>query len=379
MTNLNEALTEAAVQGIVSGEQAGRLRHLFVARGLLPAEGAVMPPQEGSGLFASLDAPVDEGDVVDERSEAPRFVRGFHDVLITIGIVAALSGLGTLTSVYLGWFGAFAVLIACVALAELLVKRQRLALPAFTLTVFWCATIITAALPPIENLIGDNHSLAGLLLFIGTPLLIAPWYWRYRVPVAAAAMLFAVAGFVFFALATLFSLVMPGDDLFDNRPRLVMAVGLVTALLLFAVAMRFDLADRQRVTRRSDVAFWLHLATAPLLLFFSFGTLLGEEGGFWWTQQPGLNEALLAVVLVTVMMLIGIAIDRRAFVTAGLISLGAAIYTLIAQAGMEFSSLFAMAVLLVGIIVLVLGIGWQQLRRVILGLLPQGMRDVLPV
>ena len=35
-------------------------------------------------------------------------------------------------------------------------------------------------------------------------------------------------------------------------------------LIIFAVAMRFDMSDRARQTRRTDIAFWLHLLAAPL-------------------------------------------------------------------------------------------------------------------
>ena len=39
----------------------------------------------------------------------------------------------------------------------------------------------------------------------------------------------------------------------------------VAGLGVFAFAMRWDLQDPERITRRSDVAFWLHLAAAPLI------------------------------------------------------------------------------------------------------------------
>jgi hypothetical protein len=37
-------------------------------------------------------------------------------------------------------------------------------------------------------------------------------------------------------------------------------------LRVFAAAMSFDLSDRDRMTRRSDCAFWLHLLAAPLIV-----------------------------------------------------------------------------------------------------------------
>jgi len=78
------------------------------------------------------------------------------------------------------------------------------------------------------------------------------------------------------------------------------------------------------------------------------------------------------------MILIGILIDRRAFVTSGLLSLGAAFYVLTDQFGIDVSSITAFSLLAVGIVVLLLGTGWQSLRKVILGAMPTSLTASLP-
>ena len=70
-------------------------------------------------------------------------MRGFHDILITVGIVVLLLGLGTLVN-FLG------VLPAIIVLAEWFVRRQRLALPAFTLTIM-LAVIVELFAPQINE------------------------------------------------------------------------------------------------------------------------------------------------------------------------------------------------------------------------------------
>ena len=40
---------------------------------------------------------------------------------------------------------------------------------------------------------------------------------------------------------------------------------LVLGIGVFLFAMRWDSSDPARVTRRSDVAFWLHLLAAPMI------------------------------------------------------------------------------------------------------------------
>lgn len=126
MSELKVALEEAAGAGIISSSQAERLLPYLADRniGALPT---------GQGLSAPR-FPDDPNPL--EDTEAPRFVRGFHDVLITIGLVVLLIGLWGLANRY-------APLLAIVVLAEILVRRQRLALPAVVLTVALVVWIFT--------------------------------------------------------------------------------------------------------------------------------------------------------------------------------------------------------------------------------------------
>ncbi len=77
------------------------------------------------------------------------------------------------------------------------------------------------------------------------------------------------------------------------------------------------------------MAFWLHLATAPALLYTAilliFQIQAGNSDTFFFTgiEHGGYPQALIIVAVVVIMMLIGLIIDRRAFVTAGLMSLSA--------------------------------------------------------
>ena len=77
-------------------------------------------------------------------TETPRFVRGFHDVLITIGIVILLAGIWGVSTVY-------GALPAILILAEVLVRRQRLALPAVALTVAFVQWIAVVAALVLET------------------------------------------------------------------------------------------------------------------------------------------------------------------------------------------------------------------------------------
>lgn len=319
------------------------------------------------GVFSELAEPsnADDGTLPD-ASEAPRFIRGFHDILITIGIIIALGGLWALAS-------AIAVIPAVVLLAEWFVRRQRLALPAFTLTVMLVLSVGVA----MEGAIGNAGNLTGIAIFLAEVAALSLFYWRYRVPVALAALIWAGFSLAFFLILAAVGGGATPNSLFSNHPRLIGVIGLVVTLAMFAVALRFDAADRLRVTRRSDVAFWLHLVAAPLLLYSAFAVLLGPDG-FWWADKPDASEAMAAIGIVTLMVLVGIIIDRRAFVTSGLISLGVALAVIMRETGIDISSITAFAFLAVGVIVLLLGSGWQQLRALFVGAMPDAIGARVP-
>ncbi len=41
--------------------------------------------------------------------------------------------------------------------------------------------------------------------------------------------------------------------------------------------MRFDMTDPERLTRRTDIAFWLHLLAAPLIVHSLISGVLDES------------------------------------------------------------------------------------------------------
>ncbi len=343
MTELETLLTEAKARKIIDDRISTQLLELNgeLATSVLPNE-------------------VDEGAL---ENEAPRFVRGFHDVLITIGIVALLGGLWALS-------GGLLVPIVVFGLAEWFVKRRRLVLPAFALTAALALVMPYTA----ELFIGSSARYYGVAIFFLQVAVLALYYWRYRVPVALAALFVAGFGFLFFLIAAAFGTT---ADALENHTLLLATVAMVFALVLFVIAMRFDLSDRVRETRRSDVAFWLHLMTAPLLLFTTFFLLFGERA-LWWSHDPTMSEALVAFGLVTVMAMIGLVIDRRAFVTSGLLSLGTALAVFWQETGLDLQGSLAGVLVAVGLIVLLIGSGWRALRRAIVTALPEQVQSKLP-
>ena len=365
----------AAKDGLLERENVGRLSEYLLGRGVAVA--AAPPPAAETDQPETLDMPIAAERIsLLEESEAPRFIRGFHDILITVGIVVVLSGLVGLASVY-------AVFPAVIVLGEILVRRQRLALPAVVLTVAFIAAASFAIQPIFEELslaprwqpaVGAAAVMSLLGLF----------YWRYRVPIAFALMcVVGYAAIVLIVGAGIFQ-IFSDDMLLDRYPSIVSGLIGLFAILTFGTALYFDFSDRMRITRRSDVAFWLHLAAAPAILYTVITLVYARTGQNWFDSDTSVTQAAVIVLAVLALMLIGLLLDRRAFVTSGLLSFGYAFKILLTQGGvagflLSSADKLAFVILLaIGVIVLTLGIGWRPLRRAVLDGVPGELAGRLP-
>ena len=102
----------------------------------------------------------------------------------------------------------------------------------------------------------------------------AAWiHWRnFRVPITIAAGAASVAAI---AVSLLFAAIGQDDE---NAKNIILGFVLLLGIGVFLFAMWWDASDRARLTRRADVAFWLHLLAAPMIVHPVF-TLLGLTGG----------------------------------------------------------------------------------------------------
>lgn len=365
----------AAVEGLVAQENVGRLSDFLLGRGI--AVGAVPAQASAANGVETLDTPIaSERTSGLEDSEAPRFIRGFHDILISIGIVIGLSGLVGLATF-------LAVFPAVIVLGEILVRRQRLALPAVVLTLSFIAAASYATLPLFEHVSVPERWQPAIAAAVIMGLL-ALFYWRYRVPLAFALMCIAAFAVVVFIAAAMIFQMSGNEALFDTYPTILAGLIGLFAVLTFGTALYFDFSDRLRATRRSDVAFWLHLAAAPAILYTVITLVYAPFHQSWFDVATSASQAGTIVFSVLVLMLVGIMLDRRAFVTSGLLSFGYAFKILLDEGGItgflaSADNIAFVILLATGVIVLSLGIGWRWLRRVALDALPSGVAQRLPL
>ena len=197
---------------------------------------------------------------------------------------------------------------------------------------------------------------------IGGATALAAWmHWRrFMVPITVAAGAVAVVGVV---IALIVGFIPAARDW-------IFPLVLIAGLGMFAFAMRWDMSDLDRRTRRSDVAFWLHLAAAPLIAHPVFN-LLGVFDG-----DVGVAKALVVIALYIAFAFIALAVDRRALLVSSLVYVLGAMYALFEQSGaVELAA--ALTALVIGSALLTLSAFWQPMRRQVVGVLG-GLREKLP-
>ena len=140
---------------------------------------------------------------------------------------------------------------------------------------------------------------------------------------------------------------------------------------VFLFAMRWDSSDPSRLTRRSDVAFWLHLLAAPMIVHPVF-TLLGLNDG-----NATIGEGLVVIALYVALGIAALAIDRRALLVSALAYVLYALSELFKQVGAVELNV-ALTALVIGSALLLLSAYWHQARRMVVNQLPGALQARLP-
>jgi hypothetical protein len=158
----------------------------------------------------------------------------------------------------------------------------------------------------------------------------------------------------------------------SNLEDIILGFVLVLGIGVFLFAMRWDSSDPARVTRRSDVAFWLHLLAAPMIVHPVF-TLLGLNDG-----TATIGEGLVVIALYVALGITALAIDRRALLVSALAYVLYALSELFKQVGAVELSI-ALTALIIGSALLLLSAYWHQARSLIVRRLPEALQSKLPL
>jgi hypothetical protein len=336
-----------------------------------------------------LDAAVDAG-VIDARSrdrllaflaaraegaagpdnESFRLLTGFNDIFVSLACILLLLAAGSLLPDMLAPLGIAGL---SWALAEYFTRKRRMALPSILLLVSFVSAVFAAV---FQLITGAGHwgaavmqmQASGQATAFFAPLLVAglaaaaaaALHWRrFRVPITPAA---GAATLAIGAIALTGAL--------SGGETALLATAFFAGLLVFAAAMWFDMRDRQRLTRNTDIAFWLHLLAAPLLVHpvFAYAGVLRADSGA--------AAAVIVLVVYALLTVIALAIDRRALLVSALVYV---LYTLqgLFVAG-EVAAAFGLTALIIGSFLVMLSAAWGSLRRRLLAFLPPNLASRLP-
>jgi len=351
----DDVLTVAVDRGVLNADQVARLRV----------------------LAQELNSPAG---TEPEDPEKLRFVSGFGDVFVTMGLLLLAYGAWYLVLRVAGYVGAWLALAAIAwVLGEFFTRRRRMALPSIVLLILFGVSAFATFNWLLALLNGNSHQDPGGIEIFGfhkfhetrplaltlasllSVLAVGVHYKRFQVPITVAS---AAAGLIL-AVCTALAAVAP-EFITDHFKWIILAAGLI----VFVAAMRYDLSDPKRVTRRTDIAFWLHLLAAPLIV----NPLIGP---FKHVSMPGSGVALGMLAMFVALGAVAVIIDRRAMLASGLLYAGVAFGILLRQADLTDQT-FPLTLLALGAFVLLLSAGWQPVRRVLLALLPTRLTRALP-
>jgi len=347
-----------------------------VAAGAITAEAA-----------ASLRAYVERQDsssTVDE--EQFRLLTGFNDIFVSIAaaiLLFAVAWIGHQLGAGLGLSidgegpaptGPLAVAATAWGLALFFTAKRRMALPSILLLLAFVGGVFATVAFSTVLAIGpdqfdNNPQLGGVVAAIAGAIAAAgAWlHWkRFRVPITVAAGAASVA-----AIAVGLLVAALGESA-ENARNVILGFVLLLGIGTFLFAMWWDGSDRARLTRRADVAFWLHLLAAPMIVHPIF-TLLGLNDG-----HATIGEGFVVILLYVVIAVTALAIDRRALLVSALAYVLFAMQQLFKQFGAVELNV-ALTALVIGSALLLLSAFWHQARVLVVRPLPESLRARLPL
>jgi MFS family permease len=351
-------LDEAVAAGAISVEQANALRGFVESQRATPS--------------------------VDE--EQFRLITGFNDIFVSIAAAILLFAVGFIGQSIGQALGLIVdhdgpsplapLFVAATAwgLALFFTAKRRMALPSILLLLAFVMGVFATAGFSLVFAVGEPQGnqeaiVGGIIASVSGAVAAAaawaPWR-RFHVPITIAAGAAAVS-----AIAVgLIIAVLGNADGFNGN--VLLGFVLLLGIGIFLFAMRWDSSDLARVTRRSDVAFWLHLLAAPMIVHPIF-SLLGLND-----NSASIGEGLLVIALYIVMGITALAIDRRALLVSALAYVLFALKALFDQFGAVELNV-ALTALVIGSALLMLSAFWHQARAMVVRPLPESLRSKLPL
>jgi len=305
-----------------------------------------------------------------EDPEKLRFISGFGDIFVSIGLVlffmaVLLIGGNTGNRDYLGG----AICFFSWVFSEIFSRKQKLALPSILLTIiflfgfFFQISILFYGMAyyDIKTALTEQMLPIPLLFCTGISAL---YYWRFRTPItpalAVSCLFSAISAYVYWEYRM---------DIEKILPFIAISFGITS----FAAALLLDFNDQDREKTTSDIAFWLHFLSAPLII---------HPLMFWIGIFDEKINPFLILGIFLILSTLSLAIDRRSIIVSGMFYAGAAIFYLtetdISRQSGAITLQVTYSILFMGLFIILISAGWTPIRRILLSLLPLRIRRLLP-
>ncbi len=287
-----------------------------------------------------------------------RLISGFNDIFVVIASILLLLSASWVTYDIHPLLSAIVVAGLSWGLAEFFVRKRKMSLPAIVLLISFVGSVFIGV-----SRLFESTTEFSLMVSAAATIVAAFIHWkRFTVPITVAAGVLALVVF----LITMF--LYTSEHIADYIEYVLLLLGIST----FLIAMYWDASDTKRITRNSDVAFWLHLLSAPLIIhpIFSILGIFSEHSG---------NETILIIILLYfVLSAISLIIDRRVFMVSSLVYVLYALNTLFKTYGIENNS-FALTGILIGFSLLMLSGYWSKARSILLKFVPPSIQKRVPL
>ncbi len=290
-----------------------------------------------------------------------RLISGFNDIFVAIASLLFLVSSGWLSSLVSKPLGFLVAALISWFLSVYFVLKRKLALPAILFLGAYVVGIFGLSVALLkEYRVNDEISIV-LACAAATLMTLLHWF-KFKVPITVAAGVGCLSGFII----SVFVIQFPELKGYVNS--VIAACGVMS----FLVAMYWDAQDTERKSRKSDVAFWLHLIASPLIVHPVF-SLLGVKDG-----SASASAVAIVVFMYLVLAIVSLAIDRRALMVSALVYVIYAFSELFKSYG-AVSNGFAISGVFIGAMLIFLSAAWHSVRSNVLKLIPAGVKKYLPV
>lgn len=289
-----------------------------------------------------------------------RLITGFNDIFVVIACILLLVSVSWIGGAVSSSFGLILQAVTAWGLAEYFTLKRRMSLPSIVLLLAFVGAVFTSGLSLLASSGLSDDVAKGIPSAIAT---FAAWlHWkRFKVPVTVAAGTATLAAGVILLLV----------GFVPEIRSFILPLVFFAGLTVFWLAMRWDSSDTHRQTGRSDVAFWLHLLAAPLIVHPVFSLLMAGEAGV------GVVQAGVVMALYVAIAIVSISIDRRALMVSALAYVLYAISSVLELYGVV-SLGFAFTAFAIGSGLLLLSAFWHSCRELIIVCYPPQIREHLP-